>query len=98
LSRRCADRLHVTAVDATLAQVKKHIFDGPVPADDKLYKLAQELHEMLAPQKIHGEIKACKAGLPLLDTLSELVTDGRQLATQPPAESAWLLGESDRRG
>jgi hypothetical protein len=74
-----AQEKYVTAVDATLAQVKKHIFEGRHPADDKLYKLAQELYEMLVPQRIRGEIEACKDGWQLLDTLSELVTKRPQL-------------------
>jgi HAMP domain-containing protein len=66
---------YVTAVNTTLAQVKKHVFDQGLPADDKLYKLAQELRDMLRVQKIGRELEACEAGPTLLHTLSALLSE-----------------------
>jgi hypothetical protein len=69
---------YITAVYTTLGQVKKHIFDQDLPVDDKLYRLARELREMLRLQKIGREIEACSAGPELLHTLSSVVSERRQ--------------------
>jgi hypothetical protein len=71
---------YITAVYTTLAEVQKHIFDKDLPADDKLYKLARELREMLRAQKIGRAIEACNDGPKLLHALSAVLSKPQQLA------------------